>query len=278
MDLSLRLGHLPRRYQLSDSIVMLQADGVTMGVIVSEVSDVVRIPATEIEPPPRYPEQPPELAGFLTGNAKVGEQVVMLLNVPRLLLATALSGPGVAVKHSACFCPEASNEERAVFRTRAHNLLQTMESQEAAETVPFSIIQLGDEYFGVDLDVVREFSHLRRVTTIPGCPPHIAGNMNLRGDILTLVDIRGLLNIPAGNPATEVMVVESEELSIGVPVDQVLEVIYLRPTDIACLPAAAHAGKHEYCKRVVRHGESMVCILDMRKILTEGGLEVEEEV
>jgi purine-binding chemotaxis protein CheW len=125
--------------------------------------------------------------------------------------------------------------------------------------------------------VVREFSHLRRVTPVPCCPPHIAGNMNLRGDILTLVDIRGLLNIPAEDAAAEVMVVESGELSIGVPVDKVLEVIYLLPADIASLPAA-HGERNEYCKGVVRYGESMVSILDMQKILAKGGLDVEEEV
>ncbi|MCX7173612.1 MAG: chemotaxis protein CheW [Proteobacteria bacterium] len=274
MDLGLRLGHPSRRYQLSDSIVMLETDGVTMGVIVSEVSDVVVIPAAEIEPPLHYPEQPPELVSFLTGNAKVGEEIVMLLNVSRLIHAPALPEPGVGVNPPTC--PDAM--ERAVFRSRAHNLMQTVEGQDAAATIPLSIIQLGEEYFGVELDVVREFSHLRRVTAIPCCPPHIAGNMNLRGDILTLADIRGLLNIPPGGSAAEVMVVEAGELSIGVTVDKVLEVIYPRPADIASLPAAAHADMNEYCKGVVRHGESMVGILDMHKILAEGGLEVEEEV
>ena len=93
--------------------------------------------------------------------------------------------------------------------------MQSAESLEDTERIPLAIIQLGAECFGVGLDVVREFSHLRRVTAIPCCPSHIAGNMNLRGDILTLVDIRGLLNIPAeGNPS-EVMVVEAGDLSIG---------------------------------------------------------------
>lgn len=277
MNLGLRLGHPPQRYQLSDSIVILQADGVTMGVIVSEVSDVVGIPASAIEPPPHYDAESPEQIHFLAGNAKVGEEIVMLLDVPRLIHAPALSASGVAASPLTYFCPDATDKERTVFRTRAHNLMQEEESMEAAERIALSIIQLGEECFGVGLDVVREFCHLRRVTPIPCCPPHIAGNMNLRGDILTLVDIRGLLNIPAGDAAAEVMVVESGELSIGVPVDKVLEVIYLRPADIASLPAA-HAEKNEYCKGVAHYGASMVSILDMQKILTKGGLDVEEEV
>jgi purine-binding chemotaxis protein CheW len=279
MNLGLRLGHPPLRCQLSDVIVMLQADGVTIGVIVSEVNDVVGIPAAEIEPPPRYDGDTPAPVHFLAGTAKVGEEIAMLLDVARMIHAPALPEP-IASAQSAnqpYFCPDATVEERAVFHSRAHNLMQAMESIETAELVPLSVIQLGGERFGVGLDVVREFSHLRRVTPIPCCPPHIAGNMNLRGDILTLADIRGLLNIPTGGAAAEVMVVESGDLHIGVPVDKVLEVIYLRPDDIAAMPAASHEEKNEYCKGVARYGDGMVSILDVQKILAKGGLEVEEE-
>lgn len=277
MNLGLRLGHPPRRCRTSDRIVMLQADGVTMGAIVSDVSDVIGIPMTAIEPPPHYDGETPPAIHFLAGNAKVGAEIVMLLDVQRLIHAPAPVSPGVSASPLIYFCPDATDEERAVFRTRAHSLMQTTQRPEAAERIPLSIVRLGEECFGVGLDAVREFSHLRRVTAIPCCPPHIAGNMNLRGDILTLADIRGLLNIPPGSAAAEVMVVEAGELSIGVPVDQVLEVIYLRPTDIASLPAA-HEEKNEYCKGVARYGEGMVSILDIEKILTQGGLEVEEEV
>lgn len=288
MNLGLRLGHPTRRFQLSDSVVFLQMDGVTMGVIVNEASDVVTIPASAIEPPTHYDGEAPAHAHFIAGNAKVGEEIIMLLDMQRLIHAPQMGSPqrhtarlpvsGVSANAGTYFCPDATDEERAVFRTRAHNLMQADEDQGAAERIPLSIIQLGEEWFGVGLEVVREFAHLRRVTAIPCCPPHIAGNMNLRGDILTLVDIRGRLNIPAASTAAEVMVIESGGLSIGVPVDKVLEVIYLHPAGIAPMPAASQEEKDEYCKGVARYGAGMVGILDMPKILAQGGVEVEENV
>lgn len=285
MDLGLRLGHPARRFQLGDSVVLLQTDDVTVGVIVNEVSDVITIPAAAIEPPPHYDGDTPAHAHFIAGNAKVGEEIVMLLDMQRLIHATQIDSPQrhtaslpAAANAGAYFCPDATDEERAVFRIRAHNLMQADDDQGAAERIPLSIIQFGEEWFGVGLEVVREFAHLRRVTAIPCCPPHIAGNMNLRGDILTLVDIRGRLNIAAGSAAAEVMVIESGDLHIGVPVDKVLEVIYLHPADIAPMPAASRDEKDEYCKGVARYGAGMVSILDMPKILTQGRLEVEENV
>lgn len=288
MDLGLRLGHPPRSLQLGDSVVLLQTDGVTMGVIVNEVSDVAAIPAAVIEPPPHYDGDTSAHDHFIAGNARVGEEIVMLLDVQRLIHAPQVDSPREypARQSASCafanaahyFCPDATDEERAIFRARAHNLAQVEEDRSAAERIPLSIIQLGEEWFGVGLEVVREFAHLRRVTPIPCCPPHIAGNMNLRGDILTLLDIRGRLNIPAASAAEEVMVIESGGLPIGVPVGRVLEVIYLHAADIVPMPAALQEEKDEYCKGVARYGAGMVSILDMPKILALGGFEVEENV
>ncbi len=271
MDLGRRLGHPARRCRASDSIVILRTEEVDTGIIVSQAHEVVCIQASEIEPPLQFDAMPAGQTAFLAGNAKVGDAIVMLLDVARLIHAPAGAG---APAH---FCPEASEQERAVFRDRAHALRQAGADQ-AAERIPLSIVQLGGEYFAVGLDVVREFAHLRRVTPVPCCPPHIAGNMNLRGDILTLIDIVGLLDLPARHAATEVMVIETDEHTIGVPVDQVIEVIYALPADITPLPAAAREETREYCKGVVRHGDGMVSLLDMRKILDQGGLEVAETV
>lgn len=276
MDLGLRLGLPARRCRTSDCVVMLQEGGMSTGLIVSEVSDVAGIADAAIEPPPHYDGAAPEHARFHAGNAKINEEIVMLLDVPRLIHAPPSPSAAQAAQPS-YFCPEATGEERELFHGRACSLVQTAETAEAAELVPLSIIQLGEERFGVELEMVREFSRLRRVTAIPCCPPHIAGNMNLRGDLLTLADIRSLLNIPTESAAEEVMVIEDGELSVGIPVDRVLEVLYLRPSGITPMPAASNERKDEYCKGALPYGEGMVSILDMRKILTKGGLEVEEE-
>lgn len=278
MNLNRRLGHPSPRYQLSDRLLLLQADGMVMGLVVSEVSEVIGIAAAAIEPPPQYEPAPQAPSHFLAGHAKVGDAIILLLDVARLLHAPALPGSEVAASPLAYFCPDASDEERAVWHMRAHDLGQALQDREDAARMGLAIIQLGGESFGVELALVREFAHLRRVTPVPCCPPHIVGNMNLRGDILTLVDLRRLLNLPAGGAATEVMVLESGELSIGVPVDQVREVVYLRPADMTALPAAVQQEKNEYGKGVARHGAGMVSLLDLQKILAHGGLVVEDEV
>src|SRR6185436_21126644 len=94
------------------------------------------------------------------------------------------------------FFADATAEERAILRERALGLMPAGESQDRFHLMPLAVVSLNGEYFAVDLNLVREFGTIHHVTPVPCCPPHIVGQMNLRGDILTLVDIRGALRMP----------------------------------------------------------------------------------
>ena len=247
-----------------------------MGIIVSEVHDVIEIPAATIEPPPRCDAEAKPHAHFIAGEAKVGEDIIMLLHEDNLIHSPAASAASPQAVGQTYFCPEATPEEREVFRSRAHNRMRAAGSEDTAGQTPLAVVGLGGEYFGMELEVVREFSHLRHAVPVPCCPPHIAGNMNLRGDILTLVDISQVLKISLQGAAAQVVVTQADGLRVGVPVAEVFDVIYLHASDIAPAPAASTVDD-EYCKGVAHYGEKMVSILDMRKILTDGKLEVEEE-
>ena len=79
---------------------------------------------------------------------------------------------------------------------------------------PVAVTRVGSEYLGFELAMVREFTTTRQVTPVPCCPPHIAGQMNLRGDIVTLVDLRPVMKLPTpvGEPLSRVVLLELEEL------------------------------------------------------------------
>src|SRR5581483_10681188 len=123
-------------------------------------------------------------------------QVIMLLDMERLVRLPV--GPGPGEERDAAegeveepspgrtFCPDASDEERATFRERARSLARPVETQDFSGLLPLAVARLGAEYFGLPLPVVREFSDIAAVTRVPCCPPHVVGQMNLRGDILTL--------------------------------------------------------------------------------------------
>lgn len=177
-------------------------------------------------------------------------------------------------------CPNATPKERAIFRERAEKLRRSTESSDFTKMIPLAVIGLNGEYFGLDLQVVREFTDIRNVTPIPCCPPHIVGNMNLRGEIVTLIDIRSVLNMPLAAPGTasKAIVIHVDEVVAGVPVNEVFDVTYLRASDVAPVPAAVQMGGSEYLLGTAPYSEKMLSILDLPKIFTKGELAVNEEV
>ena len=84
------------------------------------------------------------------------------------------------------FCPDATPEDRAIFHERARNLMHPPEKFDPCRAVTLCRCRFKGEYFGVELELVREFSDMYNLTPIPCCPEHIVGNMNLRGNIVTI--------------------------------------------------------------------------------------------
>ncbi|MGK7878873.1 MAG: chemotaxis protein CheW, partial [Crocosphaera sp.] len=218
MHLDLRLGNPFTRCQLTDSIIVLDWNNLQIGIIVNTVHEVKEIGSEIIEKEIDYGRSNKINPAFISGMAKIDDSTILLLNPEALIrqpdevkdlveevqeveqLEDSDSQDKVKVLsnfYELC-CPNATPEERAIFRRRADNLRQaSLETiTDITEQLPLAIISLNGQYFGLDLDTVREFINIYNVTSIPCCPQHILGNINLRGEIVTLVDIRSSLNLP----------------------------------------------------------------------------------
>ncbi|MDQ3813190.1 MAG: chemotaxis protein CheW, partial [Armatimonadota bacterium] len=285
----------PQRYRLSDSIIVLAHEDKLIGLIVNAVRSVEKISPQQVEPIPSYGHAAREVGAAetrcLAGVAKVDADIVMLLQLDRVLQMDALdelapdgnmpAASGVSLERG--FCPDATAEERAIFQERARSLMQPIQSEEFAGQIPLAVTGLNGEYFAIDLEVVREFAPIDSVVPVPCCPEHIVGQMNLRGDIVTLMDIRSALQMPLQDAESEdsigqVVVVEVGELRVGVLVDEVLDVLYLHPAEITPTPVAVQALSEEYLKGTAPYGAKMLSIIDLPKILDRGDWVVDEEV
>ena len=283
LDLSIRLGHAPQRCRVTDSIIIVEHTETLIGIMVNAVHDVRQIAAQDVEPAPSYGGAKECLAesciACLHGVAKIDEDIVLLLRVDGVLQAdelTELAQEDLPVAPAERrFCPDATAEERLIFQERARALMRPIESRDFDGQVPLAVVSLSGEYFGIDLELVREFASVQNVVPVPCSPEHIVGQMNLRGDILTLVDIRPALQLSADgasdvDAAGKVVVAEVGELRVGVLVDQVLDVFYLRPSEMTPAPAAAQALGTDYLKGTAAHGTKMLGVLDLSRILTTG--------
>lgn len=234
---------------------------------------------------------------FLQGIARTDDGLVSLLNPGALLrYATTADWQEVdddtphspeeaanrtdAPSTSHYFCPGATPAMRETFRQRTDSLRAPAEREDFSGFVPLAALRLGGEVFAANLERVREFVRVAKLVPVPCCPPHVLGNTNLRGEIVTLIDIRRALNLPAIAPGQVEMaaIVEVDGIVAGIAIDEVLDVVRVPNQSLAPVPAAIHAGSGEYLQGVVPHEEKFMGLLNLPKLFAKGGLVVDETI
>jgi purine-binding chemotaxis protein CheW len=309
MDLSRRFGYPFQEYKLEDSVIAIEQSGEMVGIVVNQVREVILIASEAIEGT-IYSRHPSKL---ISSVAKLGAENIALLKIEALfdytdtveMLATSSANLNsnhlnqddtedlaslreAIAKHWVqrqgdffdTFCSHVTESDRQIFHTRAERLMQVSQRNDLVDLRPLAVVGLGDEYFGLDLEVVREFTEFHQVTPIPCCPDHVVGNINLRGEIVTLIDIRRALHMQMDTQSqtSKAIVVHVDDLVLGIPVERVFDVLYLQKSDIKPNPAATSDGDRDYLQGTFLYQEKMMGILNLNKIFAEGNLSVDEEV
>lgn len=288
-DLNIQFGHAPERYRISDKVIIIECEMrsadlekskiknqkskiLVCGIIVNDVHDVISVSESDIEQLSAVSYQPS--AHLIKGEVKFGEEIIMLLD-HTVIVEFGLRN--AELKHQEITMH--SEFKDPIFHERAVALAHPPEILAPEGQVPLAVLRLNQELYGIDLNVVKEFSDIYDVTAVPCTPEHIVGNINLRGEILTLIDIRGMLNITPkkGEQGAKAVVANVNDLVAGVAVEDVLDVININPSEIRHVPAAVEAVSHEYIKGEFPYQGRMLSILDMKKILTSKEMVVREE-
>lgn len=100
-------------------------------------------------------------------------------------------------------------------------------------------VQIGNEEFGIDIGLVHDIHRMVKITPIPQTPPHFKGIINLRGQIIPIVDFRTLFGMPTYNEEVDerrIVVIESNNQTIGFIVDGVREVLRIPVSKIKEAP------------------------------------------
>ena len=139
------------------------------------------------------------------------------------------------------------------------------------ETKQLVIFRLGDEEFGVDILQVREIEKLEQgVTRVPKSPNFVEGVINLRGEIVPIVDLRkrfGLVVREIGHES-RVVIVEVNKNLVGMMVDAVVEVLRLNVSAIDLAPTITKGVDAYFLSGVARIGERLIILLDLERALS----------
>ncbi len=168
--------------------------------------------------------------------------------------------------------------KKRIFQDRARALAEEFQGEaDGRQRIDVVEIKLAHERYAVESLYVREVLPLKDVTPLPGTPAFVRGLLNVRGQILSVIDLRVLFDLPCEltTMATKVIILRSDDMEVGVVADAVVEAHSIPLDEIhSALPTMTGIrGRH--LRGIV--GGDMV-ILDAAKLLADKALVVNEEV
>lgn len=156
---------------------------------------------------------------------------------------------------------------------------QTMENTAASaehsaadpysDTQDFVTFVIAGQLFGIEVLKVQDVLSAHRITRIPLAPPEIAGSLNLRGRIVTALDVRRRLGLPPQEGDKECMsiVVEHEHELYSLMVDTVGEVLALTTNEFEKNPPTLDPCIREYSEGIYRLDDKLLVVLDVTSLL-----------
>jgi len=132
-----------------------------------------------------------------------------------------------------------------------------------------------NESYGIEIQHVTEIIGIQSVTEVPDLPDFIRGLINLRGKIIPVMDVRTRFKkeFMEYNDRTCIVVIEIEEISIGLIVDTVSEVLNIENENVVLPPDYKTGFSNKYIKAIGKVEENIKMILDCKKLLNENELE-----
>jgi purine-binding chemotaxis protein CheW len=294
LHLGQRIGRLAPVCTATDTVVTIATDSQQAGLVVDRASDVVNIPIESIEKDLSFGRQGHSNPAFLSGIINLDGQNVMVLNPTALLsLAdevanwvwaadnnstdSAISSlaetetappPEIVANFYDRYFPTATAAQRLLLQSRAQELRSVQQDSNASQKIPLAVFGLAGEYFGLALSSVREFIVVQDIQPLPCTPLRIIGNTNLRGEIVTMVDLRLALNLPSRKePHRQAVVAQIGEVVAGISIDELHDILYLDATALDPVPVANKTGRGSYLQSTTPYRDRVLNVLDLPKIL-----------
>ena len=159
-----------------------------------------------------------------------------------------------------------------VLEERARQLARPTDGGPAPETTSLLVLQVGPERYAVDVDVVREIRPLEGVAALPGLPSFWAGLVNLRGNLVPVLDLPTYLALPPSEGSADepkLVFVGAEGIEVALVVDAVREIQRTPAEDLR--PSTGQGDG----VRIVQHvTKDLVSVLDLSYLLQDPALKV----
>lgn len=148
--------------------------------------------------------------------------------------------------------------------------MQAKEETASSTTRDYLTIMIGDQIFGIPILQVQDVLGEQKVTRVPLAPPAVAGSLNLRGRIVTAIDVRTCLGMPPydrGSAREMSVVVENQGELYSLLIDRVGDVMSLEAKDYESNPSTLDPLWRNVCQGIYRLKDRLLVVLDIPRLL-----------
>jgi purine-binding chemotaxis protein CheW len=171
-----------------------------------------------------------------------------------------------------------SQKAQSILQNRAEELA-TEHREERIDENAIEVLEfiLANEHYAVESIYIREVYPMREFTQIPGTPPFVLGLINIRGQILSVIDIRRFFDLPVKglSDMNRVMVIQTPKMEMGVLVDRIIGVRHVSQDMLQPSLPTLTGIRAEYLRGISCDG---LVVLDVQKMVADPKLAVNEEV
>lgn len=139
------------------------------------------------------------------------------------------------------------------------------------EVLQWVTYRLGDETYGINVMQVQEVLRHTEIAPVPGAPEYVLGIINLRGNVVTVIDTRARFGLMEGEITdnTRIVIIEADEHVVGIMVDSVAEVVYLKASEIDSAPNVGTEESTKFIQGVSNRDGELLILVDLNKMLSE---------
>jgi len=148
---------------------------------------------------------------------------------------------------------------------------QSQQQDQKDQEIQWVTFRLDKEVYGIEVMQVQEVLRVTEITPVPGAPDYILGIINLRGNVVTVLDTRKRFGLPPKEieDPSRIVIIETADQVVGMLVDSVAEVVYLRYSEIESSPNVGNEESSRFIQGVHSRNDTLLILVDVNKLLTE---------
>ena len=163
-------------------------------------------------------------------------------------------------------------------QTEQQSIESTENRVELEDSTNLVTFRLGSGEYAIDIMQAKEIIKMEKITLIPNAPDFVEGVINLRGNIIPIIDLKKRFNLEEteGDKNTGIIIVKIEDVDMGIIIDSISKVVSISNSDIQPPPPMLSGIGQKYIKGVGKLEDKLLVVLDLEKLFTTD--EEDEEI